>query len=431
MSSYSAFEISAELTSSHSLSPGVLGVEGWSIDVTGAASASGANFLSLSQAQSGQDISDLFTRKVTDFAACSSQTGLYASSAPCNVTAGKTASAAGNCVLTQLSPATLVSLGMKNTTKTIGYSWDQVMDSPDYMVMNGVVLNMKPYMDANPKAVTTDAVDTAIRQVLSQSGSQGRDATMLFLNKAATRNAMSCMQQRYVAGRIDKISPGCFFSSLFLYTSLVVILAVVFVRFAMAVVFNWFLSAKMCRPVSDTELRRKGISPGILPEGANLSVKDKSGAAPWAPERQNSRNKITKQRTGKPFDDPSRRTAEKQPTSALEPVISLSQIGAELFAVCLVTCYSEGATSIRGTMESISNTSYSDSRKLLFVVCDGMVTGHGEAMSTPDICVGMLDTDARFGDPMPMGYIAVGSGTKRENRAMVYAGHYGGLLTRP
>ena len=48
-------------------------------------------------------------------------------------------------------------------------------------------------------------------------------------------------------------------------------------------------------------------------------------------------------------------------------------------------------------------------------------------MSTPDICVSMLDADPRFGNPIPMGYIAVGSGAKRENRAMVYAGHYGKL----
>lgn len=59
------------------------------------------------------------------------------------------------------------------------------------------------------------------------------------------------------------------------------------------------------------------------------------------------------------------------------------------------------------------------------MVCDGMITGQGEKRSTPDVCVGMLDADGRFGNPVPMGYEAVGSGRKRENRAMVYAGHYG------
>jgi chitin synthase len=104
--------------------------------------------------------------------------------------------------------------------------------------------------------------------------------------------------------------------------------------------------------------------------------------------------------------------------------MSLAQIGTELFAVCLVTCYSEGEDSIRSTLDSISRTTYSDARKLLFIVADGMITGAGEKMSTPDICVGLLDADPRFGNPMPMSYFAIGSGMKRENRAMVYAGHY-------
>ena len=104
--------------------------------------------------------------------------------------------------------------------------------------------------------------------------------------------------------------------------------------------------------------------------------------------------------------------------------MSLAQIGAELFAVCLVTCYSEGEESLRTTLDSISLTTYSDQRKLLFVVADGMITGAGEKRSTPDICVGLLDADQRFGNPTPMSYVAVGSGSKQENRAMVYAGHY-------
>ena len=54
----------------------------------------------------------------------------------------------------------------------------------------------------------------------------------------------------------------------------------------------------------------------------------------------------------------------------------------------------------------------------------GMITGAGEKRSTTDICVGLLDADPRFGNPTPMSYFAVGSGKKKENRAMVYAGHY-------
>jgi chitin synthase len=104
--------------------------------------------------------------------------------------------------------------------------------------------------------------------------------------------------------------------------------------------------------------------------------------------------------------------------------MSLAQIGRELFAVCLVTCYSEGEESIRTTLDSISAANYSDKRKLLFVVADGMITGAGEKRSTPDICVSLLEPDPRFGNPIPMSFLSVGVGPKSENRAMVYAGHY-------
>jgi chitin synthase len=153
-----------------------------------------------------------------------------------------------------------------------------------------------------------------------------------------------------------------------------------------------------------------------MPEGANMSVHNRNGTAPWAGGGK-------KLRTNKP--GAGAKGTNDLPHSSSDPLISLSRIGAELFSVCLVTCYSEGEDSVRGTIESIASTNYSDARKLIWVVCDGMITGAGEKRSTPDICVSMLDADPRFGNPMPMGYIAVGSGAKRENRAMVYAGHYG------
>ena len=109
-------------------------------------------------------------------------------------------------------------------------------------------------------------------------------------------------------------------------------------------------------------------------------------------------------------------------------MISMASIGAELFCVCLVTCYSEGEEGIRTTLDSIAGTTYSDARKLLFIVCDGMITGHGEKKSTPDICVGMIEADARFGEPQAMSYVAIGDGSKAHNQAMVYAGHYSSSL---
>ena len=148
------------------------------------------------------------------------------------------------------------------------------------------------------------------------------------------------------------------------------------------------------------------ISPTILPEGANVVIDNKNGTVPWAgPNGRHGHKTLTK-------------TSRPPPAN-----IMMAQIGVELFAICLITCYSKGEELLWTTLNSISATSYSDTRKLLFVVCDGMITGAGKKHRTPDICVSLLDSDLRFGNPEPMGYFAIGSGTKKENRPMVYAGH--------
>ncbi|KAK4689436.1 chitin synthase, partial [Tremellales sp. Uapishka_1] len=391
-----------------------LSVSGWVFNVSSSITQTNVDFYSISKQEPGQDITNLFIRNLTDYPKCTSSLR-YATTPMCASSKVSTVKENGTlqaCPLEKLSAATFTSLQITNTTLLEGYSWDQVSALADYLVIDGVVLNMSPYMSANPTAISNDEVDFTIRQVLGNQTGSGKDATRLFYNRATTRDAIPCLQARYVAGRIDKIAPGCFVASLFLYVSLIVILAVVLARFAMACVFNWFMSSKLVLP--PTHLSRTAISPAVLPEGANISVNNKTGTAPWAGGGKKPKAKASG--NGK--------TLNSAAPSDPEPLISLSRIGAELFALCLITCYSEGEDSIRSTLESIAATNYSDARKLMFVVCDGMITGAGERRSTPDTCVSMLDADPRFGNPMPMGYIAVGNGAKRENRAMVYAGHY-------
>jgi chitin synthase len=185
----------------------------------------------------------------------------------------------------------------------------------------------------------------------------------------------------------------------------------------MAIWFKWIVSPRLAGNVSSEALHRKAISPAVMPEGANVSVHNRNGTAPWA--NSGGPKKLAKGGPGK-----SAPPSNSMASSDSSPIMSLAQIGAELFAVCLVTCYSEGEESIRNTLDAISKTNYSDARKLLFVVADGMITGAGEKRSTPDLCVSLLDADPRFGEPIPMSYASVGSGAKGQNRAMVYAGHY-------
>jgi chitin synthase len=93
--------------------------------------------------------------------------------------------------------------------------------------------------------------------------------------------------------------------------------------------------------------------------------------------------------------------------------------------MCLITCYSEGEQGIRTTLDSIATTDYPNSHKLMLIVCDGMIRGSGETMTTPDIIISMMKDLTTPPDKVEaFSYVAVASGSKRHNMAKIYAGFY-------
>jgi chitin synthase len=94
-------------------------------------------------------------------------------------------------------------------------------------------------------------------------------------------------------------------------------------------------------------------------------------------------------------------------------------------AICLVTAYSEGELAIRSTLDSVAMTDYPNSHKTILVICDGMIKGKGETMTTPDIVLSMMKDHSILPDEVPaFSYVAVASGSKRHNMAKVYSGFY-------
>jgi chitin synthase len=91
----------------------------------------------------------------------------------------------------------------------------------------------------------------------------------------------------------------------------------------------------------------------------------------------------------------------------------------------VVTCYSEGEDGLRTTLDSLANTDYPTSHKMLLVICDGLITGSGNSMSTPDIVLSMMKDFLVVPDKVEASsYVAIADGTKRHNMAKVYAGYY-------
>ncbi|BGP18458.1 hypothetical protein JCM10213_003190 [Rhodosporidiobolus nylandii] len=409
---------------------GYVGIEGWSFQV---GSNTPSSLSGPANDFGGTDLTPLFDRSDYNFPSCDGISRPYAN---VNLCTSNTNGNASSCTLKAPSTSYLNStLGLTNTTKEVGYDWDQLGNLTDYLVLDGNVLNLTPYLNAHPTALRNDSVDAALRQILADTDGS-KDATRIFYNNDDLKTSVSCLVERYYAGHIDKVTPGCFVSNLFLYVSLVLIMAIVLARFLMACIFSWYLAGKMVRKPKN--LKRNVVSPAVLPEGANIDVNNTTGAAPWTEAHIKRQQTMRLQKKGggrparkggdseKPLPSAAAGKDEPLPLTA-DGMISAASIGAELFCVCLVTCYSEGHDGIKTTLDSIAATNYSDARKLIFVVCDGMITGSGEKMSTPDIVVSMIERDPRFGDPQPMSYVAIADGAKAHNQAMVYAGHYTGV----
>ncbi|KAK9763657.1 hypothetical protein K7432_009451 [Basidiobolus ranarum] len=95
------------------------------------------------------------------------------------------------------------------------------------------------------------------------------------------------------------------------------------------------------------------------------------------------------------------------------------------YTILLVTCYSEGEEGIRATLDSLAQTDYPTSHKLIVVIADGVIVGAGNEMSTPDICLTMMkDFVIPPNKVQPYSYIAIADGTRRHNMAKIYAGYY-------
>lgn len=96
-----------------------------------------------------------------------------------------------------------------------------------------------------------------------------------------------------------------------------------------------------------------------------------------------------------------------------------------IHSICFITCYSEDEEGIRSTLDSLATTDYPNSHKLLMVVCDGLIKGHGNDRTTPEIVLDMVeDFVVPREEVQGYSYVAVASGSKRHNMAKIYAGFY-------
>ncbi|KAF6836857.1 chitin synthase 4 [Colletotrichum plurivorum] len=324
----------------------------------------------------------------------------------------------------------------------------------------------------------TSAVNRAIR---------GRDVTRAF-QSSGDKQIAECFEEIIKVGSVDTETVGCIASKVVLYVSLVLILAVVLTRFFLAIFFQWFISrtyaAAKTSQTGDKRKRNRQIEdwsediyrapprlPGdigssvngssdrtskrgssFLPTTSRFSAVYGAGAVPPTAKRVPTTmassgaqsnmlqpggmyRQTNDSRTSFLRSDPytSNATTEGPGPAGFiheavvpQPPADWMPFGFPLaHTMCLVTAYSEGELGIRTTLDSIAMTDYPNSHKVIVIICDGIIKGKGETMSTPDYCLAMMKDHTILPEEVePFSYVAVASGSKRHNMAKVYSGFY-------
>lgn len=93
------------------------------------------------------------------------------------------------------------------------------------------------------------------------------------------------------------------------------------------------------------------------------------------------------------------------------------------FIMCQIPAYTEDEESLRRAIDSAARMRYDDKRKLLVIVCDGMIIGQGNDRSTPRIVLDILGVPETV-DPEPLSFESLGEGLKQHNMGKVYSGLY-------
>ncbi|KAF9410440.1 Chitin synthase, class 3, partial [Podila epigama] len=347
------------------------------------------------------------------------------------------------------------------------YTWENVTNTErNFFAYDGDVFDADILKWIKPEF----KLDPALEALRDGTTILHRDLSFMFVHRKMT-GVGACLKEIARVGAMDSKTIGCMTSDVITYVSLVIILGVVFIKFFLAVFFanpgsssglaTPSLGPPSARPLSTFNRASSALkpytppgSPGINP--AFLSASSTSlnrgsyfnqtlgpnGTPPPSPPplpnpmgrpasinsfggatRNLSRRSSTSSSTA---TQPSNCPMPVSPFAVPQPPVSFQPFNFPLIhTMALVTCYSEGIDGLRTTLDSIATTDYPNSHKLIVVICDGMIIGAGNNMSTPDICLSMMQDDLVPRDEViAHSYVAIADGTKRHNMAKVYAGFY-------
>lgn len=369
------------------------------------------------------------------------------------------------------------------------FSWDDIRNSSRNLIVysgNVLDLDLLNWFDPTQVSIPTRFEELRDKKNSVNQAVRGRDVTRMFQSSKDKQYAQ-CFEQIIKVGSVDTETVGCIASKVVLYCALVLILSVVVSRFVLALIFQWFISrnyaASKTSQSSDRRKRNRQIedwsediyrAPVRLPGdiGSTVVGSDRASkrASSFLPTTSrfsavNPTDRLLNQRRmpttmatsqggssalqassvyrqgndsrasflrSEPYSNGPSSFEGPGPAGFIhdsvvpQPPADWMPFGFPLaHTMCLVTAYSEGAEGIRTTLDSIAMTDYPNSHKAIVVICDGIIKGKGEAVSTPDACLSMLKDHTTPPEMVqPFSYVAVASGSKRHNMAKVHCGFY-------
>lgn len=307
----------------------------------------------------------------------------------------------------------------------VAYDWEDI-EGTTRMAFNGDVWDVGMYLDQIDEESPLKPFGEKIDQILRHS--IGGDVTKALA--PVNPELRKCMKQLFRVGYLEVKTIGCIITDIFLYISLVAILSLVMAKFFLAVAFAFVMARRLGRP---SEGRPTDMGDALM-------------------KRSQSSNSLTLKTSrfsaalNRPYHGNVSTTRSLQNSSSVASMGSIGSMGSanvmrfdstnstnHMYSILLVTCYSECEDGLKTTLDSLTEMDYDDSQKLLFVIADGIITGSGNAKSTPDTLIGMMElSHDRFdgfhfdedGRPELQSYVAIADGSKRHNMARVYAGFY-------
>ncbi|KAJ3120871.1 hypothetical protein HK098_004187 [Nowakowskiella sp. JEL0407] len=282
----------------------------------------------------------------------------------------------------------------------------------NWLVYNGAILDISRLEELRPQLPFLDQkfIDTANQYL-------GRDATHAF-TRSNFKPQADCLYDVFKFATVDSWSFGCVAARVLLYISFAIVLGIVGIKFILAIGFAAFIARRLGDRSTQELKRRKN----------EMTFRRRN---PKTPNNNSSNfemgNMVGPEKVGhiRDYADLSQ---------------SLSQVEADpdiidptrLHTIIMVPCYSEDSASLKKTLDSAAKSYYPATHKVIIVIADGIVQGHGNTKTTPDIVIDLMQVDSRFADEDPRfgnepemhEYAAVGEHGMEQNCAKVYAGWY-------